>query len=212
MKRNENGKTEGNILSICCTTYRSSNDRKATVQRCFERSPGGREKRKLRRCQRTKDSKCTHILLVRTSNPSSLFYLFPPSPHTHSLFISLYLYLFSVFDLLRVLSSSFSFLGLRQKELSLLRCFSPIYVEYIHRASPLNAVVPLTYSYIYATTHVSNSLSTYPSIYIYIYTYYYNDTYIYRCIPLCIALSHARQITEPQVKLANSCAVLELTR
>lgn len=96
MKRNENGKTKGNILSICYTTYRSSNDRKATVQRCFERSPGGREKRKLRRCQRTKDSKCTHILLVRTSNPSSLFYLFPPTLLSLSLFISIYS-LFSIF-------------------------------------------------------------------------------------------------------------------
>lgn len=157
--------------------------------------------------QKTRSARISYLSEHRTFLPSSISF-----PHT-SLFISLYLYLFSVFDLSRVLSSSFSFLGLRQKELSLLRCFSPIYVEYIHRASPLNAVVPLTYSYIYATTHVSNSLSTYPSIYIYIYTYYYNDTYIYTyIIPLCIALSHARQITEPRVKLANSCAVLELTR
>lgn len=49
-------------------------------------------------------------------------------------------------------------------------------------------------------------------VYIRVCTYVYHIHYIYMYISVCMALSHVRRVTEPQVKLANSCAVLEITR
>ena len=174
--------------------------------------------------------------------------------HYLSLSIYLFLSLSSLSSIFHVysLSPSFSFLGLRQKELSLLRCFSPIYVEYIRRASPFNAVVPFLlyiciyiciqyiyiymYMYIYIHTrylHIEFSLylSIYLSIFTYLYifiyiTYYYIAiriyiyiyiyTYVYIYIYIFLYVWHCRTWDRfkrnHKVKLANSCAVLELTR
>lgn len=157
--------------------------------------------------QKTRSARISYLSEHRTLLPSSIS--FPPH---FSLYLSLSLSIlcFRSFTCTVIL---FQFPGFASKGAfvaallfaNLRRVYTSGFP--LERSSPSYVLL-----YIYATTHVSNSLSTYPSIYIYIYTYYYNDTYIYRYIPLCIALSHARQITEPQVKLANSCAVLELTR
>lgn len=174
MKRNENEKTEGNILSICYTTYRSSNDRKATVQRCFERSPRGREKRKLRRCQRTKDSKCTHILLVRTSNPSSLFYLFSPY---FSLYLSLSLSIlcFRSFTCTVIL---FQFPGFASKGAFVAALLFANLRRVYTSGFPLERSSP-SYVLLYIRHYTRIELSIYLSIYLYPYIYVLLQRYVY---------------------------------
>ena len=165
------------------------------VSRCFLNRALEEKTGNLRRSWRTKDLEVhayptwPHIELSSSLLCLQLFSLslsISLLHHTYTpLCLSLSLSVYSLFfHLSRVLSPSFSFLGLRQKELSLLRCFSPIYVEYIYihtyiyiytlrRASPLNAVVPLTYSYIlYTLLYTRNrALSIYLSICLSIYMY-----------------------------------------
>ena len=164
------------------------------IEVLFEQSPRGEdgEFTAFLKNKRSRSARISYLTAHRTLLLSSMPQLFSLSlsisllHHTYTpLCLSLSLSVYSLFfHLSRVLSPSFSFLGLRQKELSLLRCFSPIYVEYIYihtyiyiytlrRASPLNAVVPLTYSYIlYTLLYTRNrALSIYLSICLSIYMY-----------------------------------------
>lgn len=186
----------------------------------------GRTRRKLGRSRRTRDSKCTHILLDRTSNPfppfsstpkrivSSLSFSLSRLPHT-SLYLYLSICLSSIFHVYSV--TLFQFPGFASKGAfvaallfaNLRRVYTSGFT--LERSSPSYVLL-----YIYIRYYTRIELSIYLSIcsvviYIHITTairiYIYIYTYLSLClslsISLCMALSHVRQVTEPQSKIGQ---------